>query len=178
SHEATCQLVAQQACPRVEQEVDVLLTSSGGYPLDATFYQCVKGMASCLPAVRKGGVVISVGSCSEGIGGDEYQSILREYSGRWREFLRHLQSNDTTTKDQWEFQMQTKVLEHVGDDNLIFVTSGLSSSELAAISVNGVHAPEDRIQENVQEIVDRFVREGRSMAVIPEGPYCAPNAGD
>ncbi|MCK5801592.1 MAG: nickel-dependent lactate racemase, partial [Lentisphaeria bacterium] len=69
SHEATCQLVAQQACPLVKQEVDVLLTSSGGYPLDATFYQCVKGMASCLPAVRKGGVVISVGSCSEGIGG-------------------------------------------------------------------------------------------------------------
>jgi len=174
SHKITCKLVSQHACPPVEQEKDVVLTSSGGYPLDATFYQCVKGMNSCIPTVRKGGVVVSIGGCSEGIGGAEYQKIMYEYSGRWREFLSHLQSNDNTMKDQWEFQMQTKVLEHVGDDNLIFVTDGLSASDLNRLSVNGIHASEGHIQERVQELLDGFIHEGRSIAVIPEGLYCAP----
>ncbi|MEA2040302.1 MAG: nickel-dependent lactate racemase [Thermodesulfobacteriota bacterium] len=174
SHEITCKLVSQHACPPVEQEKDVVLTSSGGYPLDATFYQCVKGMNSCMPTVRKGGVVVSIGSCSEGIGGTDYKNIMYEYSGRWREFLRHLQSNDNTMKDQWEFQMQTKVLEHVGDDNLIFVTDGLSTLDLNRLSVNGIHASEGHIQERVQELLDGFIHEGRSLSVIPEGPYCAP----
>ena len=175
SHKITCKLVRQPACPPVEQEKAVVLTSSGGYPLDATFYQCVKGMNSCMPTVRKEGVVVSIGSCSEGIGGAEYQKIMYEYSGRWREFLSHLQSNDNTMKDQWEFQMQTKVLEHVGDDNLIFVTDGLSASDLNRLSVNGIHASEGHIQERVQELLDGFIHEGRSLSVIPEGPYCAPS---
>ena len=68
SHDKACGLVREQACPPVEEEADLVLTSSGGYPLDATFYQCVKGLVSCLPAVRKGGIIISIGSCSEGIG--------------------------------------------------------------------------------------------------------------
>ena len=174
SHAIACKFVSKHACPPVEQEKDVVFTSSGGYPLDATFYQCVKGMDSCLPAVRRKGVVVSIGSCSEGIGGGEYQKIMYEYSGRWREFLSHLQNSDNTTKDQWGFQMQTKVLKHVGDDNLIFVTDGLSASDLNRLSVNGIHTSEGQMQEKVQKLLDRFIHEGRSLAVIPEGPYCAP----
>jgi hypothetical protein len=131
-------------------------------------------MVSCLPTVKRGGVVVSIGSCSEGIGGSEYQNIMYEYSGRWREFLSHLQSNDNTIKDQWQFQMQTKVLQHVGDDNLIFVTDGLSASDLNRLCVNGIHVSEGHIQERVQELLDGFIHEGRSVAVIPEGPYCTP----
>ena len=174
SHRIACKLVSKYACHQVEQEKDVVITSSGGYPLDATFYQCVKGMTSCLPAVRRGGVVVSIGSCSEGIGGPEYQNIMYKSSGGWRKFLSHLQNSDKTIKDQWEFQMQTKALMHVGDDNLIFVTGGLSSSELNRLSVNGIHSSEDLIQEKVQEVLDGFIREHRSMAIIPEGPYCTP----
>ncbi len=174
SHKATCKLVSKHACPSVEQEKDVVLTSSGGLPLDATFYQCVKGMVSCLPTVKRGGVVVSIGSCSEGVGSGEYQNLMYEYSDRWREFLGHLQSNDNTIKDQWQFQMQTKVLQHVGDDNLIFVTDGLSASDLTMLNVNGIRASEGCIQQRVQEVLDGLIYEGRSVAVIPEGPYCTP----
>jgi nickel-dependent lactate racemase len=174
SHNTACKFVSKHSCPPVEQEKDVVLTSSGGYPLDATFYQCVKGMVSCLPTVKRGGVVVSIGSCSEGIGGGEYQNFMYEYSGRWRQFLGHIQSNDNIIKDQWQFQMQTRVLQHVGDDNLIFVTAGLSASDLTRLNVNGIHASEGYIQQRVQELLDGLIYEGRSVAVIPEGPYCAP----
>jgi len=174
SHDTTCRLVSKNACPVVEQERDVVLTSSGGLPLDATFYQCIKGMVSCLPTVKRGGVVISVGSCCEGIGSSEYRNLMHEYSGRWRAFLGHIESSNLIIKDQWQFQMQTKALQHVGDDNLIFVTDGLSSSDLTRLNVNGIHASEDCVQQRVQDLLDRLIYEGRSVAVIPEGPYCAP----
>ncbi len=174
SHNTTCRLVSKHACPAVEQEMDVVLTSSGGLPLDAIFYQCVKGMVSCLPAVKKGGVVVSIGSCSEGIGSSEYQKLMYEYSGRWRKFLGHIQSHGNIIKDQWQFQMQTKVLRHVGNDNLIFVTDGLSASDLTRLNVNGIHASEGCIRQRVQELMDGLINEGRSVAVIPEGPYCTP----
>ncbi|HSO78543.1 MAG TPA: nickel-dependent lactate racemase [Bacteroidales bacterium] len=175
SHDTTCRLVIKHSCPPVEQETDVVLTSCGGLPLDATFYQCVKGMVSCLPAVKRGGVVVSTGSCSEGVGSSEYQNLMCEYSGRWGKFLGHIQSDGSIIKDQWQFQMQTKVLQHVGEDNLIFVTDGLSASDLARLNVNGIHASGDCIQQKIQDLLDRLVQEGRSVAVIAEGPYCAPH---
>ena len=177
SHQVTCEMVRRYTCPQVEQQRDVVLTSCGGHPLDATFYQCVKGMVAGLPAVRRGGTVVALGSCSEGIGGSEYRNLMFEYGSRWQEFLKDIKGNDTTKRDQWELQMQTKVLDHVGDDNLIFVTDGLNAWDLKRLSVNGVHAAESDLQKRVQELVDGFVFEGRSLAVIPEGPYCTPLAG-
>jgi len=176
SHKMACDYVSKHACPPVDQEKDVVLTSGGGSPLDASFYQCVKGMVSCMPTVRKNGLVISVGGCSEGVGGAEYRNLMHRYSGKWREFLGRLQNNESIMKDQWQFQMQTKVLKHVGQKNLIFVTDGLSVSDLDRLSVNGIYAFEGTIQERVQELLDRLVDEGRSLALIPEGPYCTPIA--
>ncbi|MBN1900094.1 nickel-dependent lactate racemase, partial [Candidatus Sumerlaeota bacterium] len=76
SHIAACEFVKQYACPQVKKECDVVITSSGGYPLDATFYQCVKGLVSCLPTVKKGGTIISIGGCREGIGSSEYKEMM------------------------------------------------------------------------------------------------------
>jgi hypothetical protein len=97
-----------------------------------------------------------------------------EYAGRWREFIHNMKHDDKTKRDQWELQMQTKVLSHVGDDNLIFITDGLSELDLNRLSVKGIHVGKGSLPERVQELVGGFIREGRSLAVIPEGPYCTP----
>ena len=173
SHEAACQLVSEYACPDVDEEMDVVLTSSGGYPLDATFYQCIKGMVSCLPAVKKGGIILSIGGCREGIGSMEYQAILDKYSGHWQQALQDWQTSQETFKDQWEFQMQTHVLKQIGVDHLYFVTTNLSITDLNRLSVNGLSPSPRKMQKKVQYLLNEFLRDGRSLAVIPEGPYCA-----
>ena len=38
----------------VARPVDIVVTSSAGYPLDTTFYQSVKGLTGCLPIVKPG----------------------------------------------------------------------------------------------------------------------------
>ncbi|HUT23819.1 MAG TPA: nickel-dependent lactate racemase [Sumerlaeia bacterium] len=174
SHEAACEFVRMCACPRAAFEHDIVLTSCGGHPLDATFYQCVKGMASCLPAVKNRGVIISAGGCSEGVGSPDYREMMFEYSGRWREFLQHIKTASEVRKDQWEFQMQARALEKVGPANLYFATDGLTGEEAQRLSVRGVSAEEGNVQKAVQTLLDSMLREKRSLAVIPEGPYCSP----
>ncbi|MHC4481643.1 MAG: nickel-dependent lactate racemase family protein, partial [Planctomycetota bacterium] len=79
AHREACDCVRRCACPTAAGRADLVVTSSGGYPLDATFYQCVKGMVSCLPVVRQGGAILSLGGCSEGIGSAEYAGLMKRY---------------------------------------------------------------------------------------------------
>ncbi len=64
----------------VPQAVDIVVTSSAGYPLDTTFYQAVKGLTGCLPIVKQGGTIILAASLTEGLGSPEFQSALRDHS--------------------------------------------------------------------------------------------------
>ncbi len=176
AHERACDLVRECACPPVEKEADVVLTSAGGHPLDATFYQSVKSMVSCLPAVREGGVAISFGSCSEGIGSPEYASLMKAYSGRWRDFLRDIRQPGVFTKDQWELQLHARALARLGDGNLHFVTDGLPEAELRTLSVHGHVAERGGVVQAVQRLVDSVLAAGQTLALLPEGPYCAPVA--
>ena len=178
AHAEACRFARECACPRVERPADVVLTNSGGYPLDATFYQCVKGFVSCLPAVAPGGSVIAFGSCIEGVGSPEYAGLMKRYPGRWRQFLADIKKPGVFTKDQWQFQMHCRALAKVGQENLHFVTDGLPESELSALSVNPHAVEPGRVAQAVQGLVDALAAGGRTLAVLPDGPYCAPVAGD
>lgn len=174
AHTAACEFVSGCSCPKVSEEADIALTSCGGYPLDATFYQCVKGIVSCLPAVKKNGTIISFGSCLEGVGSQEYHGIMEKYSGRWRDFLADIQDSSKFIKDQWEMQMHCRALEKIGQENLHFITDGLSIETLAKLSVNGAFTNNMEIQVTAQKILDEALKKGMKVAVFPEGPYCAP----
>jgi len=174
AHAQACAFARECACPSVERPADVVLTSSGGYPLDATFYQCVKGFVSCLPAVKRGGTVIAFGGCTEGVGSPEYACLMARYAGRWRDFLADIRQPGVFTRDQWQFQMHCRALEKVGQGNLHFVTDGLPGGELARLSVNAHPAPPGSVQEAVQSLLNEVLADGRTLAVVPEGPYCAP----
>ncbi len=175
AHAAACDYVRRCACPIVEKETDVVVTSSGGYPLDATFYQCVKGLVSCLPAVRRGGTIIAVGGCAEGVGSVEYQSAMARFpGGRWREFLDYIHQPGVFEKDQWEYQMHTRALERVGMENLIFISPGLDAAAFAPIPVRGISVARAEIQSVLQRLLDQASTAGKTLAVFPEGPYCAP----
>ncbi len=174
AHLAACKFVSLCSCPKVGEEADIALTSCGGYPLDATFYQCVKGIVSCLPAVRKNGTIISFGSCLEGVGSQEYHGIMEKYSGRWREFLTDIQDGSAFIKDQWEMQMHCRALEKTGEENLHFITEGLPKETLDKLSVNGTLANNRDIAGTAQTVLNGILEKGMKVAVFPEGPYCAP----
>ena len=59
-------------------------------------------------------------------------------------------------------------------NDLHFVTDGLPQGELDALSVRGHAAAPGEVQSIVQGLLDAAAGDGGSVAVIPEGPYCAP----
>ncbi len=174
AHDAACDFVRGCACRPVRREADLVVTSSGGYPLDATFYQCVKGLVGCLPVVRPGGTIVAFGGCSEGVGSPAYAALLARYAGRWKEFLDDIRRPGAFEKEQWEFQMQTRVLEKVGEARLHFVTDSIPAATLATMSVTGHAAPTGGVGPAVQSLLDKLLADGGTVAALPEGPYCVP----
>ncbi|RPI03101.1 MAG: nickel-dependent lactate racemase [Calditrichaeota bacterium] len=172
SHLDACEFVRRHANPLIEQVFDVVVTSSGGYPLDATFYQCVKSMVYALPAVKKDGSIISVGGCSEGIGSREYQDLMFRYAGDWQSFIRDISCSESVCKDQWQFQLHARALKKIGQEHLYFITHALPQEILLKLSVSGITT--DQVQTTLQQQIDRAAAQGLSVCAIPEGPYCAP----
>lgn len=174
SHRAAVDFVRNACCPSVQVQADLVITSSGGFPLDTTFYQCVKGFVGCLPALKDNGEIITFGSCTDGIGSTEYSALMKRYSGNYLQFNGDIKDRNFFIKDQWQFQMHIKALAKTSQQNLHFYTSNIGLAELSQLSVNPhfMHPPE--IQRSIQKHIDRAVREKRRIAIFPEGPYCAP----
>jgi nickel-dependent lactate racemase len=63
----------------LDEPVDLVIASCGGYPKDINVYQLQKTMENAWVAVRHGGVVIVVGECREGSGSDIYEQWMRKY---------------------------------------------------------------------------------------------------
>jgi len=176
SHQKSMEYVKEACCPVVSTQADVAITSCGGYPLDATFYQCVKGFVNCLPALKDHGEIIAFGGCTEGIGSEEYTAIMKRYAGNYRRFIEDIKDEKFFIKDQWEFQMHIRALEKTGQQNLHFFTSGISESELSLLSVNPHPVSWQNLEKAVQQLIDKAVADNKRIAVFPEGPYCAPVA--
>lgn len=178
AHLAGCRDVARLTSVEVSGHHDLVVTCGGGYPLDETFYQTVKGMCSALPALAEGGTMIVASSCREGIGSKSYKDIMARYGNDWQRFLRDIAGSERTELDQWQFQMQAQVLERTGIERLVLVTDGLSAQEQGYLCVRpaaGDGDPRGRLQREI----DAYLRAHPKarVAVIPDGPYTALRKG-
>jgi nickel-dependent lactate racemase len=149
----------------VERPVDVVITSSAGYPLDTTFYQAIKGLTGCLPIVKQGGTIILAASLSEGLGSAEFQSLFREHR-TLEGFMERILGKDYFVLDQWQLEELAKVRRKA---RVKIVSDGLSASVLAECFVEPAESVESALAESLEE----YGPEAR-VAVIPKGPYVLP----
>ncbi|MEM1026657.1 MAG: nickel-dependent lactate racemase [Planctomycetota bacterium] len=171
AHLAGCAQVADWNTARIDEPADLVVTNAGGFPLDTSFYQTVKGMVTALPAIAEGGELLIATAMHE-VGSPEYTELMHRYDGDWRRFLADIEATDQTAKDQWEFQMQTRVLERVGIDGLHVVGDGMITQEQAKLCVSPV-AGTGSVQARLQRFVDDYAERNPAarVAVIPQGPY-------
>jgi len=62
----------------IDDPADIVITSPGGFPKDINLYQAHKAMQNALLAVKKGGIILTVACCKEGIGEENLSSALTE----------------------------------------------------------------------------------------------------
>lgn len=146
----------------LSQPVDIVVTSSAGYPLDTTFYQSIKGMTGALPIVKQGGTIIIAASLSEGIGSPQFQQLFRE-NADLGSFLERIESGDYFVMDQWQLEELAKVRRKA---SVTMVSDGLPPEVLTGLFVQAAPSVEAAVEE-------ALAAHGpdATIAVIPKGPY-------
>ncbi len=68
AHREACRFLDRIYRKEIPQRADIVLVSQGGAPKDLNLYQTQKALDNAKHAVKKGGIVILIGSCKEGLG--------------------------------------------------------------------------------------------------------------
>ena len=68
AHREGCKFLDRLYEKKIERRADIVVVSQGGAPKDLNLYQTQKALDNAKHAVKKGGVVILIGSCKEGLG--------------------------------------------------------------------------------------------------------------
>ncbi|MBU3182586.1 nickel-dependent lactate racemase [Clostridium psychrophilum] len=81
AHEQGRKYVDQSDSFTIKEKADLVIATAGGFPKDINFYQSSKLLMNSREAVKKGGTIIALTECSEGLGGnDEVRSMLMNYN--------------------------------------------------------------------------------------------------
>ncbi len=113
AHEAGCRFLQQYCQVTPKRPADIAISTNGGYPLDQNMYQSVKGMTAAEAASKDGGIIIMVANCGDGHGGEGFYEALKGCASPQAlmdEILKVPQ--DETKPDQWEYQIQSRILIH------------------------------------------------------------------
>ncbi len=169
SHAAAVAFVRSMVEVKVPRKFHTIVTSAGGYPLDDTYYQTVKGMVTPLDILEPGGTLIVASACAEGFGSDEYRTAQARLVQLGPDaFLRGLQGKPLADIDEWQTQMQLKPMQ-LGRIQLY--TTGLNPEDRRLTGVETIASVEQAIRESMEHSGDDAV------GIIPEGPYVVPLRG-
>lgn len=162
AHQQGVEFVREQVGDTVAEPVDIVITTSAGYPLDATFYQSIKGLTAALPIVKKGGTIILAAECREGLGSPEFSILLRETEDV-EVFMQNLLKEDYFVIDQWQFEEYAKVLRKA---EVYLFSTGISAEDKDKIFAT----PISSIEQGINMALAKH-GPNASIAVIPKGPY-------
>jgi len=161
AHVEGCRFCEQWVVVDVAEPVDLAITCGGGYPLDKTLYQSVKGISGANPIVRPEGTILIASRCEERAGSPEFTRLL-ERAESVENFFSMIRRPGFFEVDQWIAQEMYQILR---SKRIALYSEGLTGDEVGGYLLEPV--------PDVQSYLDRFLAEMPSakIAVIPEGPY-------
>jgi nickel-dependent lactate racemase len=168
AHEAGVEFLRSYAVATTPAPPDVVVTTGAGYPLDATFYQAVKGMVNGYEIVKAGGIVIVAAQCRDGEGSPEFVDLLDRMRSP-AQAMALLRSPGFHQVDQWNLQEMCKVLEKC---EVYFVCDAIAPQRLRRC---GLH-PFASVDEALRAAL---AKQGANaaVAVIPRGSYVEARVG-
>ncbi len=166
AHEKLVNYQSKHVFNEIKELYDIVICGNGGYPLDLNLYQAVKSMAIGEMAVKKGGTIIAVNECAEGIGlgQDKFKDLL--FSGmKPSDINKKILNKEIVVSDQWEIQILTRILMKAD----IFVISELIESEIGNIGLKYAETVEDAIRICLEKY-----GKSASILILPSGPQVLP----
>ena len=160
------EFAARHVRAQTPRAADIVVTTCAGYPLDATFYQAVKGMVGALPAVKPGGTIVIASECAEGVGSPDFARALFD-TDDLEAFVRHISQPGVFVPEEWEVEELAKAARHA---RIICVAGGIPDEMLARCFVT----PASSVEEGVRMAIERHGPDATLLA-IPRGPYVIPS---
>jgi nickel-dependent lactate racemase len=165
SHGQAVDYVRGYAEVAVPRRYPLVITGSAGHPLDATYYQTVKGIVGALGALEPGGTLLVASQCSEGLGSEEFHRAQQALVRLGAEgFLEECRTRPLADIDEWQTVKLTEALRHGA---IHLYAPGLSRAER---ELTGIVCHESW-EGALAAVAGPGIREA---AVIPEGPYALP----
>jgi len=166
SHAQAVDYVRRSSSVPVPRRFSTVVTSAAGFPLDATYYQTVKGMVMPMDILAPGADLIIASACTEGMGSPEFCAAQARLVANGPDgFLASILPKRFADVDEWQTEMQVKPMRVA---NIHLYTDGLDEADRALTGVNLIDSIEHAVARSIERSGDRAV------AVIPEGPYVVP----
>ncbi len=146
------------------RKADIVITTNGGYPLDRNLYQAVKGMATGELVVRKGGVIVIMAECVDGVEHDSFYQIM-ETARNPDEVLEAIKKEEPIA-DQWEAQVLARILNHA---EVIVVSKGVKDELIEDMLMTSASSPEEALTLALNKTGN-----DAKIVAIPEGPLVIP----
>ncbi len=193
AHRKAVEQVTQYAAIPVERTYDLVITHAGFVGIN--HYQAAKAGVAASRILKPGGTLIMAANNtdSDPVGSPRYRTVLHLLKLMGVEnFNRLILSKDWTfIPEQWQIQMWGKLFAKIPQDNFIYYSPQLKSSDyqyLAGVDGN-CFLPEDQryrsdtqlipvyIEAAVNETLRRLTASGNkelSIAYLTDGPYGIP----
>ena len=162
SHERAMAFARAESLVSLDEPADLVVTSGGGDPLDATFYQSIKGVSTASGIVKQGGAILLCAALGEGLGSPSFEALLRE-TASVEDFERRLADEGRFAVDQWMVQHLCQARRRA---RVLLYTDGLPQASASGLLVEAVGSPAEGIERALAGAPAR-----PQVAVLPQGPY-------
>ncbi len=92
AHRVGCEFLDCLYKCKIERKADIVIVSAGGFPKDMNMYQAQKALDNAKHAVRDGGIIIWVASCSEGLGEKHFEDWMLGHE-KSEDMIPHIRQN-------------------------------------------------------------------------------------
>jgi len=76
AHRQACELVGVRSTVGLPERADIVVVSAGGTPSDINLYQAQKALDNAVGAVRRGGALVWLAQCREGVGNSVFEQWM------------------------------------------------------------------------------------------------------
>lgn len=166
AHRKGVEILDKMVKVKVNSPADVVLAACP-FPEDLTLYQASFGATAAKPIVKKGGVIILVAHCPEGLGEKEFTDLITGYTDP-QELLDTLSNPNFFERGQWGVQIWAETLETA---SIIMVSDGgIPASYYENSPVERVSCIEEA-WEKAKRILNKKTIDAY---ILPEAPFTIP----
>jgi nickel-dependent lactate racemase len=164
AHRAGCAFLDTLYRKEIPERADIVLVSQGGTPKDLNLYQTQKALDNAKHAVKKGGIIVLIGSCKEGLGEKTFEEWMTSA----------LTTHSLIDRIQREFRLgghKAAAIAMVLENADIYLVSEMDDKLVQSLFMQPFHT--------VQEAYDAACRKlGRNASVLamPYGGSTLPHA--